>query len=258
MEVREIQSIALNILNDVHLFCIEHHLKYYLFRGTLLGAIRHDGFIPWDDDVDIAMPREDYEEFIKLYNQEDRKYKLISREDSNYVYPFAKVYDPDYPIKERARFDCHIGIYIDIYPLDSFPEEETAIRNMEKHLWNYKMLWSGVTNISNLNSKSICKKVLSRFFTQKRVNRMIVSFEKYAGKTTEKSRYRNYFVAFSIKKRKIKWFDIDDFEPVLHKFENGNYYIPCGAHNVLKVLYGDYMVLPPEEERKPKHSFSVL
>ena len=94
INIKELKEIQIAILNDIDKFCKKNQIKYWLDYGTLIGAIRHSGYIPWDDDIDIGMLREDYDKFIKTYNNQATKYKLLACEnDNDYYFPFAKVID---------------------------------------------------------------------------------------------------------------------------------------------------------------------
>ena len=107
----EMKKIQINILDDVSKFCDENNIKYWIDCGTLLGAIRHKGYIPWDDDIDIGMLREDYDKFIKLYNSKKSKYKLKCIElDKTYEYPFGKVIDTDTILYEPDEKGIKIAI----------------------------------------------------------------------------------------------------------------------------------------------------
>ena len=107
--VADSRKLMVDILNDVTSFCDSHHLKYYLGYGTLIGAIRHKGFIPWDDDIDIQMPRQDYEEFICLYRQSG-KYSLLTPYDQECYFMWTKVYNPDTgEFEQVAKGSAHVG-----------------------------------------------------------------------------------------------------------------------------------------------------
>ena len=147
----ELKKIELNILKDVHDYCVGNNLKYYLWYGTLLGAVRHHGFIPWDDDVDIAMPRKDYDYFIKHYISE--KYNVEACETvSTYQMPFAKVYDINTIKKEPIYYKKGVtrGVDIDIFPLDEISNEMTVDTIKKRKRLFY------IQGISRLEYKPFC------------------------------------------------------------------------------------------------------
>ena len=93
-DIQELRQIQMGILDEVHRFCEAHGLRYFLSSGTLIGAVRHKGYIPWDDDIDIYMPRKDYEEFLQAYTSDSGHYRAINPQTENhYYYTFAKVVD---------------------------------------------------------------------------------------------------------------------------------------------------------------------
>ena len=96
IEIDELKKIQLQILDDVVAFCDKEDLTYFLAYGTLIGAIRHNGYIPWDDDIDLVMPRDDYDYFLRHYNESTKRYKVLDYEvDPKYLYPFGKVIDTE-------------------------------------------------------------------------------------------------------------------------------------------------------------------
>ena len=123
----ELKTIELEILREVAAFCDMHDVRYYLVCGTALGAVRHDGFIPWDDDIDLGLPRPDYERFLSLFRSE--KYTVLdSRFDDRYPYAFAKVSDNATCLVENIAQPFPMGVYIDLFPIDGLPANE-AERN---------------------------------------------------------------------------------------------------------------------------------
>lgn len=123
-ETREIQCYLLDILKTIDKVCREHHLRYYLFAGTMLGAMRHKSFVPWDDDADVAMPRPDYEEFLKHANEWlPKRYELVfPGNPDNYPYVFARVQDNDTTYRPRRSFSFVGGLPVDVFPLDGMVE----------------------------------------------------------------------------------------------------------------------------------------
>lgn len=120
IDINELKRIEINILDYVADFCNKNGITYYLDGGTLLGAIRHKGFIPWDDDIDIAMPRKDYDRFVHMC-LDDSRYKILSYEtDEKYIYSFAKVVDSYTKLKEWGTAEYEqLGVYIDVFPIDA-------------------------------------------------------------------------------------------------------------------------------------------
>lgn len=130
-DIRPLQLRILNILLALDRVCKEHNLRYYLWAGTMLGAIRHKGFIPWDDDLDIAMPRKDYDLLMK--NAKDwmpEPFEVVSYETDaeNYPLPFAKIQDGSTTLIERMHLSYLGGIYLDVFPLDGMPSSSLERR----------------------------------------------------------------------------------------------------------------------------------
>src|SRR5690625_114441 len=143
LDLEEIKQIQLSILRRVAFFCKQHDIAYFLCGGTLLGAVRHKGFIPWDDDIDIMMPRPSYEKFLKEF-----KYEHLSlyhyKKTKNYGYPFIKIGEDRTVLRETfIKKNIDMGVFIDVFPIDGFPKKEKDIQNHVKRLRNYKafILW---------------------------------------------------------------------------------------------------------------------
>ena len=122
ISLNELRKIQIDILDKVHNFCIQNNITYFLSSGTLLGAIRHGGYIPWDDDIDLYMPRESYERFINIYKDDSHDTRVITLyNNKEYYYPFAKVEDTNSIVIENVPEKFNIGINIDIFPIDGVP-----------------------------------------------------------------------------------------------------------------------------------------
>ena len=129
-DIRPLQLRILKNLLAIDKVCKEHNLRYYIMAGTMLGAVRHKGFIPWDDDLDIGMPRADYD--LLMTNAKEwlpEPYEAVCAEnDKEYPLPFAKIQDADTTLIERMHLKYLGGVYIDVFPLDGVPTGRMAQR----------------------------------------------------------------------------------------------------------------------------------
>ena len=251
----DIKSVSLEILDQVHDFCIKNNIKYSLFYGTLLGAVRHKGFIPWDDDIDIAMPRKDYNRFLKTFKTNELKVYSCET-DSKYVLPFAKICNIN-TIKHEAVYDKYrydIGFGIDLFPVDYIESYELykKMKNKENRLIKKRIYATIDVKPSDNFLKKILKKIVivpyqgkGNYYANKLTNYFDRDCEKNFSLTND---------IFVTKPDHI--YDADIFEDlVLSQFEDRKYFIVNKFDNVLKACYGDYMKLPPEEKRITHHDF---
>lgn len=260
----ELQAKLLEMFKFFHEFCVKNNLVYYAIGGTALGAVRHNGFIPWDDDVDVGMPRLDYNKMTELLKKNNKFGKYIIEmplEKNDSMYPFCKIYDTATTFVENVRNKPKRGIYIDIFPLDGIGNTK------EESLTNYKRInfW-----IDLLNTK-ICAVRKGRGFLKNVAvaisgvipecilgkKQLINKIDKMIKRNNyETSEYTvNYFGAW--KEREItkkEWFG----KPSICKFENMEIYIPENADKYLTALYGEYMQLPPPEKRVSHHDYIEL
>ena len=139
LSIEEIKEIEIQVLNHLDSFCKLHNIPYYISYGTLLGAIRHKGFIPWDDDIDVSMLRSDYDRFRKeyvKYNQSSRYHLLDPEQDNRYLYSILKLEDTTTLVEEGNDRYCgvDIGINIDIFPLDFVDDDDMVLERQQKSL----------------------------------------------------------------------------------------------------------------------------
>ena len=142
--LNDLQNKLLDMFKWFHAFCVENELRYFALGGTMLGAARHQGFIPWDDDIDVGMPRKDYERFIALCKGKIfDKYCIESVDTTNtdYFYGYAKVYDTSTTLIEKTRVNIKRGIYLDVFPLDGVGDDKTDIKEIFDPVYkNYQLL----------------------------------------------------------------------------------------------------------------------
>ena len=259
-EYELLQRIELEILCAFDAFCREHGLVYYLIGGALLGAVRYGGFIPWDDDVDVAMPREDYERLQQLWINEPRgTYFLQSgKNDPKFSRCILKLRKNNTRIVEEISrgIDMHEGIYIDIFPidyLDSPPGRKVALRAGFIHrLMSMRAIKNGYTN-GRYSTIKRCLMVLLKPISNRWMDRMI---ERLC--TKENSGNRNYATLLL---HNYSWDRQTHEACVLGRggicnFEGREFMAPSDAQRFLTRVFGaDFMMEPPKEKQKPPHRY---
>lgn len=255
-DVRTLQLRILGNLTAVDKVCREHGLHYYIYDGTMLGAVRHGGFIPWDDDLDIAMPREDYEQFIAHANEWlPKPYEFICYElDATYPLPFGKVQDGSTTLIERPHLPYLGGLYIDVFPIDGVPDN-ALLRRL--HLVRYDILKKAVYMAYRdpyRHGKGpsswlplLCRKLIGQQRLQQMTRRLLCKYP-------------------FAKSHKVCVFD-DGFHGVIDKrivgqptpvqFEGVEVMGVEHPHEYLSHMYGDYMTPPPHDDQR-QHCFHYV
>ena len=251
---KELHNKELQILDEFVRVCKKHNLKYFLYGGTLLGAVRHKGFIPWDDDIDIIMPREDYDRFGEIAEKELGKeyFYQTNITDKKFILLFAKIRLNNTYVREPKfdGVDIHQGIYIDILPLDLFPEKSDIKQKIMLEKFN-------VLNCACQTGKCLSNHFLSRLlykwymlFPNYHLQMKRDKFIKNACKNPNTKLVCSFGSHYRpLKKRVMKkeWFVDSGLEM---DFEGRKYTVPAGWEEYLKHLFGPhYMSLPPEEKR---------
>lgn len=256
LSLREAQMLMVEILDEVDKLCEKHNLRYFLDAGTLIGAVRHKGFIPWDDDVDIGMPREDYDKFLKIAQKELPDYLFLQtfETDKYYdVYPVpCKVrYNGTMFLEEHAKENhkMHNGVYIDVFPYDSLPKSNTVYKIQRTLSYNILKSFKRLRDIpETLNFKNKITfsfyKIVTKIFPSKRRRKFFDFLIKWNDPNSEYMGYGvdTFWSEYVYKKS-------DYFDLIKLPFEGKEFYAPKNYDAVLTQLYGDYMTMPKEEDR---------
>ena len=259
ISLRELQLLELEILIEFDKYCRKNNLSYMLAAGTLLGAVRHEGFIPWDDDIDILMPREDYEMFRANFTHQRYSVKSI-KNTIGWPYSFSKCIDTKTELEEHAHEVEPIGVFIDIFPLDGLPENGFSQRvhflrlDVLKRILAYGLIANRPEYENRLIKffKSSISKACRLFNRDKIINKIDSLASKYPYRN---SKYVAHQVLGYGLKERIEKTKMDSYKEF--KFESGYYYGPIGYDDYLTHLFGDYMVLPPIEKRISHEFYAV-
>lgn len=252
----QLWKTELEIMDVFHSVCVENNLKYSLAYGTLLGAVRHKGFIPWDDDIDVLMPREDYEKFISLFLAAKREdYLLLSYSTTpDYTNTFIKIVKNhttflQYERDRNRKF--HKGIFVDIFPMDRVAPGRIGKR-FQKLFCLLALLYNRGYTSGDRGVRGLIEKALLAVVPQRNYH----SIERWAEKKA--TRWNN--------NKSLEWFGFqtvadmehhyspDSFDNLVElEFEKKRYLAFRQYDDVLRDEFGDYMQLPPEHERVWKH-----
>lgn len=266
LQLGKVHKVQLEIANEVKRICDKYNIKYFMIAGTLLGAVRHRGFIPWDDDLDIGMLRDDYKRFLKLAAKELKKIYYLETWYSSpgYGLPFAKIRKNNTRYIENNSKDvnCHPGIFIDIFPFDNVPNNKVLRLIHEYRLKFYQYLIFELCMYSiSINYKYIKRLVytlLKKSVKNKSLKEIKKRYEGISKKYNSKQTEHVHAVggAYGYKKETIKtsWvLQVDELE-----FEGHMFKVPKGYKEYLTYFYGDYMTPPPRNNRYNRHDIIEL
>ncbi len=267
LTTKEIQGVILEILKAVTDICEEQSYRYMLIFGTLLGAVRHHGFIPWDDDIDIMMPRKDHDKFVEYFKNNREKYPhfhlFIYTDCPDYPYMVTRVSDDRYKIIMKNEKDYGMGLFIDIYPFDGIGNtwKEASLRARKGDFLSSVCFQATRKHFAIETTTSKFRKLIKfPFFIFSKIygkKRAIKILHKMAGiHSYETSKYVGCIIWLSGYKRDCflrRWFE----ESIKVAFEQYEFRIPREYNKVLEHDYGDYMQLPPEKDRVGNHNYKA-
>ena len=264
-DIAELKAIELALLKKVHAFCKERGIRCYLSGGTMLGAIRHKGFIPWDDDIDVMMPRPDYERFCREFSAPDASVHTFWN-DPDYFYPYAKVYDDRTVLVEDRDPAGRSAVCVDVFPIDGLSDADNHPRRLlrekdrcyafqslrrapplfRRRPWRRQLaLWLGLPLrlIPSFVRKALARRALRRL--DGAVSSLGFDAAPFAGVVVW-----GYGLG-----EVIPQIGFASGEPV--PFEDGVFFAMKGWRKYLTGLYGDYLTLPPPEKRVAHHEFKA-
>lgn len=251
IDTAQAKRIQIEILDDIVSFCEEQELQYCLAYGTLLGAVRHKGYIPWDDDIDIHMPRADYERFIELYNKRESDNSVVTHEQCRkYHVPFAKVYRKGTIVNEFFYKQSVFGVYVDIFPIDGIKKRSQAwwCGQFIRCMYIKTSIFCKRQTTARKLRLAITKLILLPFSEHFILNRIRKISTRYNANECDKvCSFGSRTAIREILPRSV----FDSYSTLT--FEGKEYRVPGDYHTYLSHKYGDYMQLPPEEKRVSTH-----
>ena len=257
ISLNEKKTIMLEILEEIDQFCRGNHLTYFLVGGTLLGAIRHKGYIPWDDDIDIGLPRDDYNKLIHSFSSSSGNVRIINVDNyDHYRWPNAKAIDTRTKLIEMGDEKSAIGVFIDVFPFDGVEGNYETVKKqvLRSSKWKYIL---ALKRLKFDPQRAITKnlliyigrvfKMIPDYYLIKRIN----SIEKRSKPFSKCTYICNFNGAWGIREITKAYNFVETIDA---EFEGRTYKIPNGYDDYLKTVYGDYLKLPPVEKQITHHN----
>ena len=261
--MNELQSNLVEIMKYFHNICEKNNIRYYVLGGTCLGAVRHKGFIPWDDDIDVGIPRKDYDRLVEIAKKSDNGRYILEAplENKDFVYSYCKIYDTQTTLTEHNRYNTNRGCFLDIFPLDgagdTYDESISHFKRINT-LNNYKS-----TKVCAISSRRSFSKNLA-IFLGRCIPEFVCGWRWAYRKVDRLCRAKEFDSCVYIGNMFGAWREREIIErivfgePKLYVFESIKVYGPADADKYLTSLYGDYMKLPPKEKQVTHHDFLFL
>ena len=263
LDIKEVQEMQLELMKKLHAFMKNQNISYYLIAGSALGAIRHGGFIPWDDDIDIGMFRVDYERFLSVCGSFDKSYDIVNfRNAKNCDYCLTRIYFPNTYIDNQTTKGTKLDsrLYFDIFPLDNVPDDDAERLSYERKIVKQKILISRVdardyhTSAKAMLAKKVISACLRPFRGQilKKTDALMRKYER-AETTLVCSLSSQYSFAKQVMPKTVYG------KPTLCAFADTEFYVPEQLDTYLSTLYGaDYMQVPPESKRRKGYDIYIV
>lgn len=266
LSLREVQLMQLDVIKKVDEFCKKNNILYYLIAGSCLGAVRHGGFIPWDDDIDIAMMRQDYDRFVQIFCADfssSNYFLQNTKTDKYFTLSLSRICIKDtyMPVKSEIHHKSLKNTYIDVFPLDNVPDDEflrtkqmRSLKIIDRiiALKAYHLYRDSFFEKLVKKTVSICLMVIPMSMLKKQREAVMTAYDQKSTQcvcsTTSKYGYNKQIIDRSVYG-----------SPVKLLFEGVELNVPAKTKEYLMHLYGnDYMQLPPEEKRVKPHKVFAL
>lgn len=269
-QTRRLQMMELDIFKKVIEICNKYNLRYFALDGTLLGAIRHQGFIPWDDDIDIGMPRDDYEKFLHIASKELPQYLKVSKytDHKRPIIYFTQIYNINTKLLNKSSKKVReTNVWIDIFPIDGMPNNNILRKIHSLKLLFIRMLIQFSVFDENVHSyrknRPLHEKILIKFCQVTNIGKSFDSLKlmKNADVLLRKYEYNksnyivDFFSAYKFKEMFPKYYY---GEGIQVPFEDITINVPVKHRDVLSQIYGDYMKLPSEQDKYTQHCIEIV
>lgn len=266
--LEKLHKEILTIMDEIDRICQEHHLRYYLMCGSCLGALRHKGFIPWDDDLDITMPRDDFDKFVSLVSGKTGEKQVLDERfyfrwittEKEYSQDFAKVCIKGTVFKtHNGKADEKAGIYVDVFPLDPCEPYSKKIQRKSiiyRHFHSCLVLKGAEKGAMDWKIKHWPRNLISKCFSSRVIYKiMLYIIKPPKGLKTECQAF--FCTPYPINRQVFpnSWHG----EGRRVQFENRFYVCPAEAESVIKLIYGNnYMDIPPVNKRKTHYPIRIV
>ena len=254
----------MDILSYVDSICRIHGIHYSLSGGSLIGAVRHNGYIPWDDDIDIMLTRKEYDRLVTIIDQDGNSpknpYRVLTHDIiSDFKFPYAKVVDNRTIMHEQIKGCKDFGVGIDVFPCDSVPDEDVSLNRLLKRmrlLYNIliikRLKWSKQRSFAK-NVIAFCTQIATAPLS---TNWILDTMNRTARKAADDNSSRKGCLVWGYGRKEIMPSSLyDNFIDM--PFEDRTYMAIKAYDTYLSSLFGDYMQLPPEEKRVTHHAYEA-
>lgn len=262
-DLKELQQVQLSILNELKRVCDKNGIKFYLAYGTCLGALRHNGFIPWDDDIDVLMPYEDTVKLLKCREQIGEGFFLQSNEtDKGFFHTILRLRKNGTACVESDDLDmnCHHGIYIDIYPLYNYPDSKLQRFRVCYDSLMYQLILSDRAPKNHGGAVRFIGNFILLFYKNQKIkaakiNRLVKHMTSFRNTKRVADLYGMDLTLTRVISYDSAWFG----EPSLHMFEGLEMPLPTDPYSYMKERYGgDFMEMPPVEKQQSYHRYALV